>query len=73
MKANGAIRIDKGIPLPTGLRAKRSTYPWDGMEVGDSFLGGKSVSGSAARQARKRDWKFLTSREGGGRRVWRIS
>ena len=73
MKANGEIKIEKGIAPPTARRGRRMKYPWDKMEVGDSFLGRRSVSGSAAIQARKRDWEFVTSVEGDGRRVWRIA
>ena len=31
------IPIDKGIPLPSA-KAKKSPWPWDTMEVGDSFV-----------------------------------
>lgn len=32
---NGAVTIERGVPLPKYRR--RKTYPWPTMEVGDSF------------------------------------
>lgn len=67
------IKIDKSIPPPV---AKTTKYPWAEMEVGDSFLieaarsSATSLAGSAsARYAPKR---FVSRKEGSGRRIWRV-
>jgi hypothetical protein len=73
------FEIEKGIPVPrpSGRRAK--AYPFEKMEIGDSFLvpleRDKSPSSihSAISQAKKRLNINLTSaRVEGGVRVWRI-
>lgn len=34
---NYASTVEKGIPLPPSQRSIRKKYPWELMEVGDSF------------------------------------
>jgi hypothetical protein len=71
------IAIDKNVPLPPPKRGPEATFPWQSMEVGDSFLvEGRSQSsvashGSLAGQRYGR--KFTTRKEGDGVRVWRIA
>jgi hypothetical protein len=76
------LKIEKGIPVPTGIRGSR-VYPFKDMDVGDSFLvpvdeGGKrSIQSSIAqcsRRYRKVGKQFTTRflKKEGGIRVWRI-
>lgn len=32
------IKVEKGIPLPPVRRGPGSKYPWDKLEIGDSFV-----------------------------------
>lgn len=75
------IQIDKGIPIPTKMQlGRRSKYPFDIMDVGDSFFvpgrDGKSFGGTVT-AARKRltdmAFEMRTVKEDGviGVRVWR--
>ena len=72
------IKIEKGIPFPRYTKNGRSTnrkYPWEEMEVGDSFFTEKKVGtmASAAGHAGERlGMKFATKSENNGTRVWRI-
>ena len=67
------IKIDKGIPMPTRSTEK---YPFEKMEVGDSFfvpgLGIRSVSTRVEDESRKSGRKFKSRSVEGGVRVWRI-
>ena len=72
---NGLVKIDKNVPAPPPSHSK---YPWDAMEVGDSFFTTAAQGGMSsliARQGSKRGWKFTTRQvtENGvkGCRVWR--
>jgi hypothetical protein len=73
MEQSDEYKIEKSIPLP-----KRATkYPLEKMEVGDSFLINKYKHHNftyANKWAIKYqpEWKFYSSREGEGVRVWRI-
>lgn len=68
--------IEKGIPAP------RSKYPFDHMEVGDSFLIScepeeaprcqRRISGTISRLKKNRSRYFVTRKVEGGVRVWRI-
>ena len=65
------IKIDKNIPLPE----TRNRYPFDKLEVGNSFFveGKTNINGSRYHYVRKNHGKkFTTKRENGGLRVWRI-
>jgi hypothetical protein len=75
------ITIDKDIPIPTKMQlGRRSKYPFDIMDVGDSFFvpgrDGKSFGGTVT-AARKRytdmSFEMRTVKEDGvvGVRVWR--
>ena len=69
------IKIEKGIPMPAPYVRKR--FPFDDMEVGDSFFvpdaTPRSIAGSVS-QARKRlpGRMFNCRRVDGGTRVWRL-
>ena len=69
-----SYKIDKNVPMP-GV-GSLGIYPWDKMEVGDSFL----VKGKNAASVRTVVWfagkqhgrKFSTRTVDDGVRVWRI-
>ncbi len=78
-----AYEIEKGIPIPNQYRGgTKRKYPFNDMEVGDSFLvlcskkRSKNVSASLKGSTRRtKDMSFITryiSTEGGVR-IWRIS
>ena len=70
------MKIDKKLPLPT-----RSSYPFEAMKVGDSFLveptKNKRYKANARSAAyvyqRKHNKKFATRDTGKGVRVWRTA
>lgn len=71
------FKIEKGIPVPSH-RGAPSKYPWEQMEVGDSFFVPAEDTtknfGSLARTSGKRMGAKFTSRKlDGGWRVWRIA
>ena len=76
------VKIEKHVPLPT-LREEYSHYPFDEMDVGDSFYvpdvgDGRSIHRLQTqvsymnRHASKATGKFTTRRVDGGLRVWRF-
>ncbi len=63
--------IEKNIPIPSVSRAK---YPWDDLEVGDSFKANSEPSTlrSCARfQNKKTGKEFAVRKDGDGARAWR--
>jgi hypothetical protein len=71
-------RIDKGIPPPTAKQVPTviKTYPWDSMDVRDSFLVTDHPERISAvvsqRNKRHPEKRFVTAKEGNGIRVWRV-
>lgn len=68
------FKIDKNIPMPT---RRYSKYPFNEMEVGDSFFveGKSNALLSIAKyfaKSQKLDWKFTVRKEVNGTRIWRI-
>ncbi len=72
------ISIEPGVPLPLARRfgGKSKKYPFDSMQVGDSFAIQKpskyvesSIHGAAKRSGVKVAVRKI---DGGGIRVWRI-
>lgn len=73
------LKIDYDVPIPSDGRhtgSRRSLYPFDDMEVGDSFFRKgpydrmqANILGCASRRKPK---KFTTRRVTGGIRCWRI-
>ncbi|CAB4189905.1 hypothetical protein UFOVP1193_22 [uncultured Caudovirales phage] len=73
--------VEKNVPLPNINRrdnGRKTKYPWDSMEVGDSFHTGtrspsntmfNTVKGENQRHPGK---AFVSDRDGDGFRVWRI-
>lgn len=72
------IKIEKGIPIPA-RGGSEAHYPWENMEVGDSFLvPGKGKTSKSlyvmVTKANKRysPRRFISRAVKGGTRVWRI-
>ena len=70
------FQIEKNVPIPP-RREYKTKYPWDEMDVGDSFYVPNTKSGSIAcgvYRASKRfeGKKFISRSEAGGIRVWRV-
>jgi hypothetical protein len=68
------IKIEKDIPLPP---ERRSRYPWNAMQVGDSFfvdneVQGRKLRGAANAASKRLKKKFAVRRVTGGYRCWRI-
>ena len=69
------MQIEKNIPLP-GDKLPHAKYPWDEMEVGDSFFANaepSSLRSCARYQAGKKGHRYTIRKEGEGTRVWRTA
>ena len=68
------ITIDKNIPLPrrNHNRIGKSKYPFDKMEVGDSFFCEGKAAAMSVHLANKRGG-FTSRSVEGGTRVWRVA
>lgn len=69
------ITIDKDVPMPSKSNSV-SVYPYDVMEIGDSFAVGGGVKRQAVynacwRHGRKLGRKFICKDVGNSIRVWR--
>lgn len=57
-----AIKIDKNVPIPPGAGRKTQIYPFEDMEVGDSFfVAGKNsdqLTNAAAHYRKRNNWGF---------------
>ncbi len=71
------IEIEAGVPLPEKLRGARGKYPFEHLEVGDSFKVEASIGTMRNRCSRRgaQLGKRFTCRvvSGGVVRVWRVS
>lgn len=74
------FQIEKGVPLPARRfgRKSRFLFPFEQMEIGDSFAGQKSDWASAQAAMRRfcrMNGKEFTIRklEDGGFRIWRVA
>lgn len=66
------IKIEKGIPLPR--YRNRSAYPWETMDIEDSFLTSPNVRSVAYAAGKKLRRKFACrTQESGEVRVWRTA
>jgi len=77
-----SFEIEKNVPPPVGYnRRPRSAYPFDKLEVGDSFVVGLDGRRSwcfifsAIQEAQLKHQIKIATRllEDGNRRVWRVS
>ena len=81
------IKVEKNVPLPARRGSKNHKYPWEEMEIGDSFSvpidgrGPQMVAASVGRAAQVAKIKYqhrysvLTVEENGAKiiRVWRVA
>lgn len=67
------VSIDADVPVP----ARVPKYPYEALEVGESFLvttmGLQSVCNANYRQSKRQGRKFVARKVEGGVRVWRVS
>lgn len=67
--------IDKGIAIPDP-RTNGCIYPWDDMEIGDSFIvppeKDKSIHATKSAAGKRYGKKFIARKVDGGTRVWRV-
>jgi hypothetical protein len=72
------FKIDKGIPVAPRRGSRASIYPFDDMDVGDSFLvpfetkAAKAVHAAAQVARRRLGRTFAVRAVAEGTRVWRI-
>ena len=70
------IVVEKGIELPKG-RIGQQKYPWDEMDIGDSFYvaGGdlKRIRWAATANGSKYGRKYSVRAVDGGVRTWRVA
>lgn len=74
------IKIDKGVPIPKAELGRNRKYPWDELQVGDSFfVPGKTratFNGFASRFKKTHGIHFtlrtVTENDIKGVRIWRI-
>jgi hypothetical protein len=56
------IKIDKGVPMPDSRSSGTGLYPFEGMEVGDSFFTpGKTrqqMDNACGHWRKKNNWRF---------------
>jgi hypothetical protein len=76
MKNYSKIKVEKNIPIPPRGPRGCYKYPFDAMDVGDSFFvkGGvyKTLSASVRSAAHRMGRKFTCRVYDDGIRVWRI-
>lgn len=69
------MQLEKGVAIP--VKRERVNYPYEGMEVGDSFLAAGATLAQMCYQDRKWGKKlgreFTCRKEGDGVRVWRVA
>ena len=68
------MNIEKNVPLP--ITMKKTRYPFEQMEIGDSIvfdLRDKQCVAQAATHLKQRnpEWNYTTRREGNNFRLWR--
>ncbi len=81
------IEIEQGIPMPpprkSGGGGGNQKYPWEGMQIGDSFFVPQPpgitlaklqirVNGSAAPAGKRLGTRYTVRQVEGGVRVWRV-
>jgi len=69
------FKVEKNIPMPQG-RAGSAKYPFDKLEVGDSFfipgVKGREFAGTAYSNGKRNRMKFSVRSVAGGCRCWRV-
>lgn len=68
------IKVEKGIPLPISFQAQR--YPFDKMDIGDSFfiekVEAQRLSAAASLYGKRNNMKFSVRSIDNGYRCWRV-
>lgn len=79
LAATTEIKIEKGVPMPAKY-GKRMTYPYNDMEVGDSFEFPTTsnyrtgcYNSAATATLRLAPKKFTAKLQNGKARIWRIA
>ena len=79
MKGSAMFTIKKNARMPTETRGAPLKYPFNQMEVGDSFTAAvhpsvaRSIKVSAYSYGKRHDRKFATRTDGNAITVWRVS
>lgn len=72
-----SVKIEKDVAMPGGLRFGARTYPFDQMEVGDSFLCNgferHKLTSAAHSWGRVHQQKFSVRKTAEGYRCWRVA
>lgn len=70
--------IESGVPVPAperNVKTRNSKYPWNSMQVGDSFFVAdfttKGFAGTVYSAGKRSGRKFTVRAMDGGVRVWR--
>jgi len=70
------MKVDKHIPIPSGVwKGRPRKYPFNKMEVGDSFFTKNpraNVAAAARMHGRRHGVKFASKVTKKGCRIWRI-
>ncbi len=70
------IKIERGIPLARDGRGRRSSLPWEDMQIGDSFLVPRGKINNCCKiagdHALRRGTKYACRTVEGGVRIWRM-
>lgn len=73
------FKVDKGIAIPQSKSDSASKYPFNTMEIGDSFVfdtidSGKVYVASRSDKLRKQNKRFMARKLNDGKsRIWRVS
>lgn len=79
MAENGQYQVDENIPMPPRKRGsgRKSRYPFEQLEVGQSFLVTDrkyaSIGSTVARRNKQGEPKFAARTVNDGVRVWRTA
>lgn len=71
------ITIDKNVPVPKSVAGRHSKYPWDALEINDSFFIAdrttKKFASTVYGVSKRTGKKFTCRAVDGGVRVWRLA
>jgi hypothetical protein len=67
------IVIDKGIAITDARKNRKLKYPWNEMNIGDSFFTETNVRMLAWQTGRNTGRKYSARKENNGYRVWRTA
>lgn len=67
------IVIDRGIAITDKRKNRKFKYPWNEMNIGDSFFTESNIRMLAWQTGRNTNKKYSVHKENNGYRVWRIA